>query len=377
MLEGFSKKSKVAFIFPALWHGGVEKVTINLIRGLLEKGVAVDLVLGSSEGELTNSVPKGANIVDLEVPKRLRLVRSLRGLFVYFRKNNPESVVIYWCGLEFLVIMCAWVAYIGHKMPRFIYVIHNVSKVLDELPFIKRLFSFPFTWLTLRTVDAVVGVSKGVADDFSKRFSFPFRRTNIIYNPVVFPEIEQLAKEPVDHLFFTPGSPPVILGAGRLTLQKDFATLIRAFALLRRKRFANLVIFGEGKERPNLEQLIEQLNIKDYVWMPGFVENPYKYMSKASVFVLSSIYEGLPTVLVEALALGVPVVSSDCKSGPREILEDGKYGSIVPIGNPEALAEAIERVLDDPPPSSLLKKAASRFSIEKVTKSYMRVLFGE
>ena len=164
--------------------------------------------------------------------------------------------------------------------------------------------------------DYIIGNSQGVADDLSQVTGLPRQRIKILYNPVVTPEVREKALALLDHPWFEPGQPPVVLAVGRLTKQKDFPSLIRAFAQVLPKRPARLLILGEGVDRPMLEELVEQLGLQDHVSIPGFVENPYAYMSRASLYVLSSRWEGLPTVLIEALYCGLPIVATDCPSGP-------------------------------------------------------------
>ncbi|NLO89188.1 MAG: glycosyltransferase, partial [Clostridia bacterium] len=189
---------------------------------------------------------------------------------------------------------------------------------------------------------AVVAVSQGVADDLVKTTGLMRELIKVIYNPIVTPELLEKAKESIGHPWFKPGQPPVILSAGRLTAAKDFPTLIHAFARVRAERLARLMILGEGEERPNLESLVRELGLESDVSMPEFVENPYAYMARAAVFVLSSAWEGFGNVLVEAMAVGTPVVSTDCPSGPAEILEGGKWGKLVPVGDVEKLAKALK-----------------------------------
>jgi len=177
----------------------------------------------------------------------------------------------------------------------------------------------------------------------------------------------------LNHPWFAPGEPPVILSVGRLTKQKDYPTLIRAFALVHRERPARLMILGEGEERPKLEALIQELSLDDDVSLPGFVDNPYAYMARSAVFVLSSAWEGLPTVLIEAMAVGTPVVATDCPSGPAEILEGGKWGKLVPVGDVEALAEAIARKISSPMQKSRLD-VCERFRMDKVIAQYIYIL---
>ena len=165
----------------------------------------------------------------------------------------------------------------------------------------------------------------------------------------------------------------MILGVGRLTQAKDFPTLIRAFALVRKKRAARLMILGEGEERPKLEALVRELGLEREVTLPGFVDNPYKYMKRAAVFVLSSKWEGFGNVLVEAMALGTPVVSTDCPSGPAEILENGRWGRLVPVGDVYALAEAIIETLDEEHHPDVANRAKD-FAVELAVEKYINVL---
>jgi glycosyltransferase involved in cell wall biosynthesis len=219
----------------------------------------------------------------------------------------------------------------------------------------------------------VVAVSQGVAADTARFYRLPLDKVEFIYNPVVTPELISLSMQPVEHPWFSPGEPSVILGVGRLTRQKDFSTLLRAFALVRRERPMRLVIVGDGEERARLCALAHQLGIDEDVLLAGFDANPYRYMRRASVFVLSSRWEGLPSVLIEAIACGTPVVSTDCPSGPREILEDGKWGKLVPVGDPDKLAEAIIDTLDNPPAYDPAVRAAD-FSVERAVEGYLNAL---
>jgi glycosyltransferase involved in cell wall biosynthesis len=216
-----------------------------------------------------------------------------------------------------------------------------------------------------------------VAQDLSTATGIPRERISTIYNPVVPPELLTRAKAPLEHPWFEPDSPPVLLGVGRLSAQKDFPTLLRAFARVRRLRPARLIILGEGKRpgyRPELLALARELGVGEDVQLPGFAENPYAYMARASVFVMSSAWEGLPSVLVEALACGCPVVSTDCPSGPREILQGGRYGRLVPVGDAEALAKAILATLDAPPDGEMLRTRGAEFSVGASTQRYLDVL---
>jgi glycosyltransferase involved in cell wall biosynthesis len=224
-----------------------------------------------------------------------------------------------------------------------------------------------------RFADAIVASSHGVAKDSAQITGLPLERIKVIYNPVITPRLLDMSKEPVDHPWFAPGAPPVILSAGRLDSQKDFPTLIRAFARVRKARYARLVILGKGDEHHSLKTLIKELELEKDIALPGYLQNPFAYMSKAAVFVLSSIYEGLPNVLIEAMAAGTPVVSTDCPSGPAEILSNGKYGELIPVGDSEKMAAAIMRALDEKR-KAIDPAWLGQFTVEVAAQKYIDLL---
>jgi glycosyltransferase involved in cell wall biosynthesis len=220
--------------------------------------------------------------------------------------------------------------------------------------------------------DAIVCVSDGVADDLARTARLPRARIRTIYNPIVTPALAAAAAEPAPHPWLTePGAAPVIVGAGRLNAQKNFPLLLRAFAELRAARPARLLILGEGRERAQLEALVQALGIGADVAFTGYLRNPYAVFARAALFVLSSDLEGLPAVLIEALACGCPVVSTDCPSGPAEILEGGRYGLLVPVGDLSALVHAMARTLDAPPPAEALRLRGMHFTVERSARQYL------
>jgi glycosyltransferase involved in cell wall biosynthesis len=224
--------------------------------------------------------------------------------------------------------------------------------------------------------DAVTAVSDGVADDLARVSGLPRSAIVTTWNPVVSPSLSEAAAQPLEHAWFRPGEPPVVLGVGKLRPQKDFATLIDAFAKVRAKRPARLMILGEGVEEGRLRVRARRLDISADVALEGFVANPFAYMARAAVFALSSAWEGLPSVLIQAMACGCPVVSTDCPSGPSEILEGGARGPLVPVGDSDALAAAILRLLDSPPDREGLRRRAEDFSVERVALRYREVMLG-
>jgi glycosyltransferase involved in cell wall biosynthesis len=240
---------------------------------------------------------------------------------------------------------------------------------ISPTAFLLRRFLWFYSW-----ADAIAPVSEGVAEDLTHLARRPLKQMQVIYNPVVTPQLFEKANEPVEHEWFATNAPPVILGVGRLSVQKDFPTLIRAFALVRKHIPARLMILGEGEDRSQLEVLIEELGLSADVTLPGFVSNPYAFMSKAGVFALSSVYEGLPTVLIEAMAVGTPVVSTDCPSGPREILDGGKYGSLVPVKDVQAIADAILTQLTSQKNTAVAQQRSQSFSLETAVNKYLKLI---
>jgi len=220
--------------------------------------------------------------------------------------------------------------------------------------------------------DYVVGVSEGVTEDLARFLTLPGDKLRVISNPIVAPEIAELAGAPVETDWFD-GEEPVFVAAGRLRPQKDFPTLLRAFAHVRSKRPARLVVLGEGPERGRLEALVAELELTADVLLPGETPNPYAYMARSAAFILSSRWEGLPTVLIEAMSCGARVIATDCPSGTREILAGGRYGALVPVGDVAALAAAMESALEGelarPPEESW-----SPYRIDAVVDEYVPLL---
>ena len=223
--------------------------------------------------------------------------------------------------------------------------------------------------------DGIVAVSEGVAADLRGQVPRAAGKIVTIHNPVVGPGLAEQAAEAVEHPWFGDGE-PVVLAVGRMAAEKDYPTLLRAFAEVARSRAARLVILGQGPERESLLELAARLGIGDRFDLPGFDVNPFRYMARASVFVLSSRFEGFPNVLAQAMACGSPVVSTDCRSGPSEMLEGGKWGRLVPVGDWRAMAGAIEATLDDPMPAEELRARAAVYSVEASVEGYMRVVSG-
>jgi glycosyltransferase involved in cell wall biosynthesis len=223
--------------------------------------------------------------------------------------------------------------------------------------------------------DAVVAVSQGVASDLVEVCGIAASHVHVLNNPVVTPETARMRSEPVDHPWLRDPTLPVVLAVGRLVPQKDFGTLLEAFALARRSRAARLVILGEGPLRAELEATVRRLDVAADVDLPGFCANPYAAMAAADVFVLSSAWEGSPGVLIEAMSCGTPVLSTDCPSGPRQILDGGRWGRLVPVGDAQAMANGLVDAVDGrvPPPPT---ESWAAYEQDLVVGTYLDLLLG-
>ena len=359
---------KIAIFIQSLATGGAERVTLNLVKGLVQQGMQVDLLLADCSGGFLSEVPAQVNIIDL---KGNRVLFSLFALVRYLRKQRPDLLHSVQTHTSLIAVWAVKLARV--RIPLVISSHIMLSAVLAAEPSIRDRLLIKLAGWFFRSADAAICVSQGVAEDLIETTEMPPQKTHVVYNPVVFPGLEQKAHESITHPWFTTEDPPVLLAVGRLVAQKDYPTLLRAFSLVNNKRPVRLLILGEGQERAHLELLVKELGISANVLMPGSVVNPYVYMAHARLLVLSSKYEGLPGVLVEALACGTPVVSTDCRSGPREILEDGRFGRLVPVEDPEALAEAILKTLQTTPDRAILRLRSQDFTIEKSVREYIRV----
>lgn len=338
---------RLALFYGRLGGGGAERMLVNIARGFVERGFPTDLVLSRAGGSHMWLVPPDVRVVDLQSSGTFHNVPKLIN---YLKRELPYALLT---TTHYANEIALWAKRLSRVPTKIIVREANHLSQLAQyesnsgyrnqlryrlMPWLARSF---YPW-----ADGVVAVSQGVAEDLTKITNLSLKQIKVIYNPTITPELAEKAQKPVEHPWFVNDAPPVILGAGKLHPQKDFPTLIRAFAKVRQIREARLVILGWGKERSRLEALAEELGLSNEIDFLDHVKNPYAYMAKADVFVLSSAWEGLPNVLIEALAVGVPVVATDCPSGPREILHGGQYGWLTPVANPQAMAEAILKVLD-------------------------------
>jgi glycosyltransferase involved in cell wall biosynthesis len=358
----------IAFFLPSLLGGGAERVIVNLAEGITERGLPVDVVLAAAEGPFLDHLPPQVRLVDLRAG---RVLRSLWPLTRYLRRERPRALV---SSMSHANLVALWAAKLARRATPVVVTVHNTLSTSTEQqsglaaglwPQLLRTF---YPWAA-----SVVAVSRGAADDLVRTSGLAPDLVEVIYNPVITPAMLASACQVPGHPWFAPEQPPVILGIGRLTRQKDFPTLIRAFAELRGRRSARLIILGEGEERSALEALAGELGVADDVAFPGFREDVPAYLAKSALFVLSSAWEGLPTVLIEALAAGTRVVATDCPSGPREILQEGRLGALVPVGDSTALAEAMIDALERPA-CAVPPEALAPFTRDAAVEHYLRLI---
>ena len=366
---------KLSIYIPNANYGGAQKVIINLIQEFSKENISIDLLLGKAEGIYLDQIPKNINIVNLDSS---RLIKTLPKLVNYLKKQKPDVLMSTPAVANVVAAMAKKLSGISTKLILREAIHYSTEK--DNVSFRKQ----PTFWIALRLVplvypwaDKIIAVNPKIAEDIAKVTNISSELIYPINNPTITPTVLKKAKEPITETWFQEidrDKNYIILGVGRLANQKDFPTLIKAFSIIRKQYQAKLIILGEGEDRSQLESLISDLNLTTDVILPGFISNPYAYMAKASIFVLSSAWEGSPNTLVEAMACGTPVASTDCLSGPREILENGKYGKLVEVGDYEALADAIIQTLISENDIESLKVRAKDFSVEKIAQEYLRIL---
>lgn len=362
-------QKRLTIFIPSMRDGGAEHSMLKLAQGFIKNDCKVDLVLAMAEGPYLKEIPESIHVVDL---KAKRVLSSLPALIRYLRHEKPDVLLSV---MDYANIVALWARKITGIPKRLIVNDQNTISVTAKnsrqirQKIIPGFVKFFYPW-----ADEIIGNSAGVADDLSVVTGIPREKIKVLYNPVITTEMQQKIEADPDHIWFKNDENPVLVTVGRLTQQKDFPTLIRAFAQVRDSRKAKLLILGEGPDRAKLEGLIQQLGLEKDINLPGFITNPYAYMSHASMYILSSRWEGLPTVLIEALYCGRPIIATDCPSGPGEILQNGRYGQLVPVGDVSALVSAINKVLDgkvNSPP----KESWYPFELKTIVDQYVKLLW--
>lgn len=368
-------KKRLAVILSFSGQGGVEHMVMNLIAEFAQKDLQVDLVVIRAEGPHLDKVPDAVRLIPLRAQHTLTAIPELVS---YMKREKPDAVLVAKDRAGRAALIARMLA--GVQMNIWIRLGTHLSAALQHKPALVRWWRLaPMSWFYPKA-DGVIAVADGVREDTLKITGMASDKVRVIRNPVITSNIENLARVSAPHVWLEDKEIPVIMGVGRLSRQKDFVTLIKAFALVKQqwqqgKGSLRLIILGEGGDRDILEQLIESLDLCQDVLLPGFQLNPYSWISRADLFVLSSRWEGSPNVLAEALALGVPCVAADCPSGPNEILAAGQYGPLVPMGNVDAMAAAMIKTLGQPLPAETLQKAVAEYRADISAGYYLKALF--
>jgi glycosyltransferase involved in cell wall biosynthesis len=363
--------ARICIFITTFGDGGVERMLVNLARGLSHLGTTVDFIVKQARVPYVDKLPESVNLIEFGPAKRRQRIRQL---LAYLEQNRPD-ILISAKGKDDLVAMHAK----GQTTVPTRFFLRPGTAVSERLRarnanWFKRWRTHRRMHWLYRQTDGVIAVSQGVAEEIIGATGVDPAKVKVVRNPNITPELYDLAAAPLEHPWFAEGEDPVLLGIGGLRLQKDFPSLLRAFARVNRERPARLMILGQGHQHDELIDLAKSLGIADRVELPGFVENPYAYLSRAALFVLSSLWEGSPNVLTESLALGIPVVATDCRSGPNEITQQGRYGRLVPVGDVEAMARAIIGTLAQPPEAEWLKAAVQEYTMEKSAARYLDAL---
>ena len=345
-------------------------MSLNLAEGMAARGLAVDLVLVNGAGPFLAHVPPSVRVVDLRCRRHLT---SLGPLARYLRRERPDVLL---SALTHTNLYALAARRLARAPVRVVIRINNTlgAEMSHQRGLVARVLR-PWALRHLYPeADGMIAVSEGAADGLRATLGPAGDRVRTIPNPVISPALFERARAPLAHPWFAPGEKAVLLSVGRLVPQKNHELLLRAFILARERVPARLLILGEGEERPRLERLIRESGLEADVALGGFIDNPYPYMAAARGVVLSSRFEGAPSVLVESLALGVPVVSTDCPSGPREILAHGRWGRLVPVEDPDSLGLAMAELArgTSPPPPPLPELA--RFTLDHAVEHYIAVM---
>jgi glycosyltransferase involved in cell wall biosynthesis len=347
---------------------------VNLAGGMAGHGAEVHLVLKDAPNlpfiaDIARHLENGSvRVFPLQTAGRTDLKKALAA---YIAGQNPDALLSARIrnGHDLAVSVCRQMQ-TGTRV--YLRIATHVSRRGHNQSWFRRLRERRSLCRAASRADGIISVSRGVAADFAGLCGIDPAEIRVLPNPVVAGHLHQMAQEPLCHPWFAPGEPPVVLGAGGFRNQKDFPTLLRAFARVRETIPARLVILGTGRLKHRMISLARSLGISADMHLPGFVQNPYAYMARAGVFALSSRWEGSPNVLVEALAVGTPVVAADCPGGPREVLEDGFYGRLIRPGDPGKMAEALLQALKERPERKrLMQGALHRYSARSSAAAYL------
>jgi len=360
---------RIAIFVSTSGHSGVDRAMQHLIPALARRGYAVDLLKVRRHGPNLTEVPEGVRIVDLG---SRHTYTCLPAIVRYLRRERPAAMLADKDRVNRTALLARTLARVPTRL-----VLSSGTTISIDLAH-RGAFE---RWLQRTSMgrlypfaDQVIVTSHGVADDMADYTGLAREHIEVVPSPVVPDELLHTTQPRPEHPWFHDHGPPIVLSVGELGQRKGYDVLLRAFALLHDQRPARLLILGRGKLKAELERLATELGITDAVDFAGFQSNPFAFMAHADLFAFTSRWEGLGFVLIEALAMGTPVVSTDCPSGPREILADGQYGELVPVDDHQAMARAMAKRLGTPADPEHLRQAAMPYTIENSTDCYLRVL---
>lgn len=363
----------LSFFIPDLTVGGAEQVTVAIVNGLSERGYNVELLLSRSQGKLIPQLENHLEVVVLPPSKTtvLGVGANIPWLVSYLRRKKPAALFPHLCHVSVVSLaVCRLFDTDTLVFPTHHSALTSSRNQSSRDRLVKGLVPYLYP-----LADRIIAVSAGVADNLVDETRVSRESISVLHNPVDVESVRTRAKQSVDHKWIDDEDKDVILFVGRIADQKDLKTWLRAFEKVHeRDPDTRAILVGQGPERGNITKFAEERGISDVVSLPGFVENPYGYMARSDVFLLSSRYEGLPTTLIEALACGCPIVATDCPSGPREILADGTYGPLIPVGDASGLADAVRETLAHPVPAEKLRGRADDFSPDAVFDDYERFI---
>ncbi|HEY8948112.1 MAG TPA: glycosyltransferase [Rhizomicrobium sp.] len=375
LAQGVGKASvatgHIAIVLHDLRGGGAERAVLRLARGMAAAGRDVELILVRGEGAYLGEIPPGIRLKVLDKP---RVSQAIGKLAMHFRRTRPRAVLSALTHMNLATVAAARLSRVPMRLV--LSERNQISSKAREAAGTWQKWLYRAVPRVYRAADAIVAVSGGVAADLATFGRLSEKKISVIHNPVFDVDVEIRAQAPVAHPWFERKGPPIIVAAGRLHRQKGFDILLEAFALARAEVDCRLVILGEGPERAALLATAERLGLAYDIDMPGFAENPFPLMRRAGAFVLSSRWEGFPNALVEAMACGAPVIATDCPSGPREILGGGRYGTLVPPENAQALGRALVATLTSRPDTQISETRAQSFSVAAAATQYLDVLEG-
>ena len=372
----------VALFLSSLGGGGTQRRMLTLCDSFARRGHRPSILVADPEGPFRSLVPPSVPVVPMvswlhRTPgirghKWRGVLASAPTLAEHLRREPPDVLL---ASSHLANAVAFWASrWTRPPTPTVVCVNAPLSEAGLQRARFSNLIVRPLTARCYAKADAVIAISRGLAGQLARAAGVKPERVFTIPNPVDVARIQALAREPLDHPWFARGEPPVVLGVGKLEPQKDYPTLLRAFARLRVGGPLRLAILGEGSQRDRLEELARDLAISGDVLLPGFQINPFAWLARAAAFVLSSAWEGASNALLEALACGCPSVSTDCLSGPSETLDGGRYGPLVPVGDDRALAEAIAHVLRSPQDRARLAARSEEFSVDRAATDYLDVL---